>query len=422
VEPVLSAQFTTVTGCRACGAAPLEPILSLGLSPLANALIHPQACERPEPRYPLDVLRCPACSLVQLSISVAPELLFREYVYLSSVSDAFVAHARALAEHVIKRRMLGTTSLVVEIASNDGYLLQHYRARGIPVLGIEPARNVAHIARQQRGVETVEEFFGCDLATRLAAEGRADVIHANNVLAHVPDLNDVLAGLRLLLKDDGEVIIEVPSLCDMVERREFDTIYHEHVFYFSLTALTRAFARQGLRVTDVEHLGMHGGSLRVFARRSDIPGGLETDATAGVASMLDAEHAWGVDTPQRYGRFTDDVTRLKHKLVDLVRDLKREGHPIAAYGAAAKGTTLLNYCGLGPNEIDYVVDRSPLKQGLLTPGTQLAIYPPEKLIEMMPDFVLLLVWNFADEVMAQQAEYRRRGGRFIVPLPEPRIV
>jgi SAM-dependent methyltransferase len=422
VEPVLSAQFTTVAGCRACGAAPLEPILSLGLSPLANALIHPQARERPEPRYPLDVLRCPACSLVQLSISVAPELLFREYVYLSSVSDAFVAHARAIAEHVINRRRLGTTSLVVEIASNDGYLLQHYRARGIPVLGIEPARNVARIARQQRGVETVEDFFGCDLATRLAAEGRADVIHANNVLAHVPDLNDVLAGLRLLLKDDGEVIIEVPSLCDMVERLEFDTIYHEHVFYFSLTALNRAFARQGLRVTDVEHLGVHGGSLRVFARRSDGLGGLETDGTAGVASMLDAEHAWGVDTPQRYGRFMGDVARLKHKLVDLVRDLKRQGRPIAAYGAAAKGTTLLNYCGLGPNELDYVVDRSPLKQGLLTPGTQLAIYPPERLIEMMPDFVLLLVWNFADEVMAQQAEYRRRGGRFIVPLPEPRIV
>jgi SAM-dependent methyltransferase len=399
------------------------PILTLGSSPLANALVRPEAREQPEARYPLEVLRCPACSLVQLSISVAPELLFRDYVYLSSVSEAFVAHARGLVEQVVRSRRWDADSLAIEIASNDGYLLQHYRAHGIKVLGIEPARNIARIARDQRGIETIEEFFGHESAARLAADGRrADVIHANNVLAHVPDLNGVLAGMRLLLKDDGEAIVEVPSLRDMIDRLEFDTIYHEHVFYFSLSALERAFARAGLEIVDVEHLEVHGGSLRLFARRRDRQRATHSERTKRVVAMLEAEHAWGVDTPQRYGRFQDDVAGLKRKLVDLVGDLKREGHAIAAYGAAAKGTTLLNYCGLGRSELDYVVDRSPAKQGLLTPGTQLAIHPPDKLLETMPDYVLLLVWNFADEVIAQQAEYRRRGGRFIVPVPEPHIV
>jgi SAM-dependent methyltransferase len=420
--PVLSAEATEITACRACGAAPLAAVLSLGSLPLANALERPNGRNAPQPRYPLEVLRCPACSLVQLSISIAPEILFREYVYLSSISEAFLSHARALVERVINTRSWDTSSLVVEVASNDGYLLQNYRGRGIPVLGIEPARNIARVARD-RGIETIEEFFGRGLAARLAAEGRrADVIHANNVLAHVPDLNGVLAGMRLLLKPDGEAIVEVPWLCDMVDRVEFDTIYHEHLFYFSLTALARAFARQGLTIVDVEHLGVHGGSLRVFARRSDAATAAQADGRARVAEMLAMERAWGVDEPQRYARFQDDVGRRKAKLVELIHDLKRQGRSIAAYGASAKGTTLLNYCGLGADEIAYVVDRSPMKQGQLTPGTRLAIDRPEKLLETTPDYVLLLVWNFADEVIAQQAEYRRRGGRFIVPLPEPRIV
>jgi SAM-dependent methyltransferase len=421
--PPSASEITAMTACRACASAPLMPVLSLGISPLANALTRPDAIGRPEPRYPLDVVRCPSCSLVQLSISVAPELLFREYLYLSSVSDAFLAHARAIVERILGMRKWDSSSLVVEIASNDGYLLQSYQAHGIPVLGIEPARNIARIAREQRGIETIEEFFGPDLAARLAAEGCcADVIHANNVLAHVPDLPGVLAGMRLLLKPGGVAIVEVPSLRDMVDRIEFDTIYHEHLCYFSLTALVRAFAREALTIVDVEHLGVHGGSLRVFACRDDAPTWVRADRTSRVAEMLAAEQAWGVDTPQRYARFQDEVRSLKAKLVDLVRDLKRQGHSIAAYGAAAKGTTLLSYCGLGGGEIAYVVDRSPLKQGLTTPGVRLSIYAPEKLIETMPDYVLLLTWNFADEVMAQQAEYRRRGGRFIVPLPEPRIV
>ncbi len=420
--PVLSAEATEITACRACGAAPLAAVLSLGSLPLANALERPNGRNPPQPRYPLEVLRCPACSLVQLSISIAPEILFREYVYLSSISEAFLSHARALVERVIKARSWDSSSLVVEVASNDGYLLQNYRSRGIPVLGIEPARNIARVARD-RGIATIEEFFGRELAARLAAEGRrADVIHANNVLAHVPDLNGVLAGMRLLLKPDGEAIVEVPWLCDMVDRVEFDTIYHEHLFYFSLTALARAFARQGLTIVDVEHLGVHGGSLRVFARRSDAPTAAQADGRARVAEMLAGERSWGVDEPQRYAHFQDEVGRRKTRLVELIHDLKRQGRSIAAYGASAKGTTLLNYCGLGADEIAYVVDRSPMKQGQLTPGTRLAIYRPEKLLETTPDYVMLLVWNFADEVIAQQAEYRRGGGRFIVPLPEPRIV
>jgi C-methyltransferase C-terminal domain/Putative zinc binding domain/Methyltransferase domain len=423
VMPTPSAEVTTIAACRACGVEPLVPVLSLGLSPLANALVPPDAIERSEPRYPLDVVRCPACSLVQLSISIAPEMLFRDYVYLSSVSDGFVAHARALVERVVRMHDWGRAPLAVEIASNDGYLLQHYRAHGIPTLGIEPARNIAAIARRQRGIETIEEFFGCELAARLVAQGRrADVIHANNVLAHVPDLNGVLAGMRLLLNPEGMAIVEVPSLRDTMERVEFDTIYHEHLCYFSLTALMRAFARQGLTVVDVEHLSVHGGSLRVFARRSDTPASSDAPAAARVAAMLATEQAWGVDEPQRYDRFQGEVGRLKRRLLDLVGDLKAQGRSIAAYGASAKGTTLLNYCGLGADDIAYVVDRNPVKQGQLTPGTRIAIHPTQKLLDAMPDYVMLLAWNLADEVIAQQAEYRRRGGRFIVPLPEPRIV
>jgi SAM-dependent methyltransferase len=420
----LGAEFTTVTACRSCGAAPLISILSLGETPLANALVAAAAAStKPEPRYPLAVVRCGSCALVQLTVSVAPEILFRNYVYRSSFSDAFLAHAKEIAERTIVNRNWHGSRLVVEIASNDGYLLKNYRTHAIPVLGIEPARNIAQIAREQCGIDTIEDFFGRELAARLASEGRrADVIHANNVLAHVHDLNGVLGGIHTLLKQDGEAIIEVPYLLDMIDKIEFDTIYHEHLCYFSLTGLAAAFAREGLRIVDVEHLDVHGGSVRIFAHRTDAPGEPALSGVTRVAQMLAAEHHWGVADHGRYVRFAREVKSLKTKLVDLLRSLKAERHTIAAYGASAKGTTLLNFCGLGQGEIDYVVDRSTLKQGSLTPGTRLPIVPPERLLETRPDYVLLLVWNFAREVIAQQAEYREGGGRFIVPVPEPVVI
>lgn len=418
-----SAPFTTLTACRSCRSTSLRPVLSLGETPLANGLVDADDVNRPEPRYPLSVVRCEACTLVQLTVSVAPEILFRDYVYRSSFSDTFLAHARAVTERMIAGRDWRGSRLVVEIASNDGYLLKNYRAHAIPVLGIEPARNIARIAREENGVDTIEEFFGRDLAARLASKGwQADVIHANNVLAHVLELGGVLGGISTLLKPDGEAIIEVPYLLDMINHVEFDTIYHEHLCYFSLTALVAGLSREGLRVVDVEHLDVHGGSLRIFARRGDSPAEMHRAGLARVEQMLAAERDWGVAGTERYANFVCTVEELKQKLVNLIGALKREGRSVAAYGASAKGATLLNYCGVGSNEIDYVVDRSPLKHGRLTPGTHIPILPTEQLLQTQPDYVLLLVWNFAAEVIAQQAEYRQRGGHFIIPVPAPKVV
>jgi SAM-dependent methyltransferase len=422
MRPTPSSELTIIARCRACGSQTLAPLLSLGMTPLANALRPASATGETERNYPLEVVRCEPCSLVQLTVSVSPEMLFRDYVYLTSFSDEFLAHSRAIVDRVIAMRNWSGDRLAVELGSNDGYLLQYYLARGIPVLGIEPARNIARIAREN-GIETIEEFFGRDLGARLASRGRrADVLHANNVLAHVPDLNGVLAGIRAILKPDGIAILESPSLRDMIDKIEFDTIYHEHLCYFSLTALVAAFARQGLVIVDAEHLAIHGGSLRVFARRDNALPVLNEAGPIRVAAMLEEERAWGVKDADRYARFSGHVLQIKASLVEMIRRLRRNGRSIAAYGASAKGATLLNYCGLGPGDIDYVVDRSTVKQGHLTPGTGLVIHPPNKLLETMPDYVLLLVWNFADEVMAQQAEYRHRGGRFIVPIPDPKIV
>ena len=417
-----TSEVTRISACRACGARELAPVISLGHTPLANALLTADAAETRERLYPLEVVRCEACSLVQLTVSVSPEILFRRYPYQTSFSDAFVRHARDSVEELLATLSWHGDRLAVEIASNDGYLLQFYRDAGIPVLGIEPAENIAKVA-QDRGIETITQFFGRDLGAQLAAQGRrADVVHANNVLAHVPDLNGVLAGIRSLLKADGLAAIETPWLCDMVDRIEFDTIYHEHLYYFSLTALVTIFAAQGLRIVDVRHLDVHGGSLRVFAQRDDAPSTVPAEAGDRVRQLLAAENEWGVAQEIRYARFADDVTQLKGKLMELLRSLRAQGRSIAAYGASAKGTTLLSYCGLTRADIEYVVDRSTIKQGMLTPGTRLPIEAPAKLLERMPDYVLLLVWNFADEVIAQQSEYRRRGGRFIIPLPDPKIV
>ena len=404
--------------CRSCGFLPLAPVLSLGSTPLANALRDASAPGAPESRFPLELAHCPACSLVQITTEVPPDDLFRDYVYFSSFSDTMLRHAAELALRVTHEEQLGPESLVVEAASNDGYLLKNYAGAGVQVLGVEPARNVARVAVERHGIPTRAEFFGRELATQLVAEGlRADVFHAHNVLAHVPDLNGFVAGIRTLLKPTGVAVIEAPYVKDMLDHCEFDTIYHEHLCYFSLTALDRCFRRHGLIIRDVERVPIHGGSLRLFAA----PAESVNAVSPRVTFLLAEETWWGVGTLDPYRAFAERVAEIRRTLRALLDQLKAEGKRIAAYGASAKGSTLLNFCGIGPETLDFVVDRSTAKQGKLTPGTGLRIYAPDKLLEEMPDYTLLLTWNFADEILRQQAEYRARGGRFIVPVPLPRV-
>lgn len=410
--------MNTSLECRSCGEPDLQMVLSLGHMPLANALISAEQLDQPESTYPLDLAFCANCSLVQITETVPPEKLFRDYLYFSSFSDAMLRHAQGIVERVLEGRSLGPNSLAVEIGSNDGYLLQYYKQAGIPVLGIEPAINIARVARDERGIRTLTDFFGAETAQRLLEQGeRADVVHANNVLAHVPDLNGFVRGLRLLLKPDGIAIIEVPYVKDLIDRCEFDTIYHEHLCYFSLTALDQLFECHGLAIQKVERLTIHGGSLRVFATK-----GFGAEKGESVCELLAEEAAWGVDKLDFYQGFASRVEELKRSLRSFIVNLKQERKGLAAYGAAAKGSTLLNYFQIGCNELDFVADRSTYKHGRYMPGVRLPIHPPQRLLEEMPAYVLLLTWNLADEILEQQAEYRKRGGRFIIPIPDLRVV
>lgn len=408
--------------CRSCQGEVLLPVLSLGNLPLANAFLTDEQLPLPEETFPLELVFCPRCTLVQITETISPERLFREYLYLSSFSDTVLENAQNIANILSVRCSLGPESLVAEVASNDGYLLKNYHHRGIPVLGIEPAENIARIARE-RGIPTIDKFFNLELAEDLRDQGvAADVIHANNVIAHVADLHGVVAGLALLVKPDGVIVVENHYVKDLIDQVEFDAIYHEHLCYYSVTSFQNLFAQHGLRLVDVERLPIHGGSLRVYFQREDGPCSLEAESGQRVAALLEEEKCWGVDQFGFYQDFGRKVEHLRAGLLSLLDRIKLDGKRIAVYGASAKSTTLLNYFGIGKEALDFVADRSTIKQGRYTPGVHLPILPPAALLDRQPDFVLLLTWNFAAEIMAQQAEYRRRGGKFIVPIPELKVV
>ena len=406
-----------ITTCRASGSSDLRPFLDLGTTPLADALVRPEDLDRPEARFPLQLAFCPESALVQITEDVPEDQLFVDnYLYFSSFSDHLLRHSREHALALIQQRRLGSEHLVVELASNDGYLLKNFVEAGVPVLGIDPAPDQA-AAANEIGVATMQEFFGLSLAEKLVADGiRADVILANNVFAHIPDINDFTAGMKALLADDGVIHIENPYVRDLIEHCEFDTIYHEHFYYHSCTSIDRQMRRHGLWLNDVEYFGdLHGGTLRWHI-------GHHENRSATVERYLADEQAAGLDTFEYYEAFAARVEGVKRDLLDLLGELKADGRSIAAYGAAAKGATLLNYVGIGTDLVDFVVDRNVHKQGLHMPGTHQPIRDVAALVEEQPDFVLLLAWNFRDEIIAQQADYVAAGGRFIVPVPAPEIL
>jgi SAM-dependent methyltransferase len=405
--------------CRLCG-QPLEHTFAdLGTAPPANGFRRPKDRGKAERRFPLHARVCGECRLVQLDVFQPPEEIFTDYVYFSSYSDTWRAHAGDYAEKMIARLGLGAAHQVVELASNDGYLLRHFKAAGIPVLGVEPAANVARVAMDEHGIPTLVRFFGEAAARDMMADGQsADLLTANNVLAHIPDLHDFVEGMRLVLAADGVATIEFPHLLRLIAGKQFDTIYHEHFSYFSLATARRALEAHGLRVFHVEELPTHGGSLRLFACHQGGP--YPTEET--VEALIAAERAAGLEDLDTYRAFDAAVKTAKRQLPDFLADVRDRGVSIAGYGAPAKGNTLLNYCGVGPELLPYTVDVSPHKQGLLMPGSGIPVHAPEHLRQTRPDYVLVLPWNLIDEITHQMADVREWGGRFVVPIPEVRIL
>ncbi len=405
--------------CRFCDAPLTETLADLGLTPFSNSFIAPEQAGAMEPFYPLHAYVCSQCRLVQLEEFESPSHIFSDYIYFSSYSESWLRHAEAYVTMMNRRFGLGAGSRVVEVASNDGYLLQYFQRLGVQVLGVEPAINVA-AAAEQKGVPSEVAFFGKATAERLKAEGKsADVMAANNVLAHVPDIKDFVRGFAVLLKPDGVVTMEFPHLLRLMAETQFDTIYHEHFSYLSLHVVQRIFAHAGLRVFDVEQLPTHGGSLRVFACHD---GSTAHAATPNLAAVLADEQAAGLEKAAAYAAFASQVIDTKCALLRFLVDARAEGKTIAAYGAPAKGNTLLNYCGVGPELVAFTVDRSPHKQGRLLPGTRIPVRAPEAITEAKPDYLLILPWNLKEEIMAQMAGIKEWGGQFVVPIPMAQVV
>ncbi len=418
-EPSSRTAGASAPSCRLCAAPLRHTFVDLGMSPLANSFLTAEQLEEKEPFYPLHVLVCGSCFLVQLEEFERPEKIFSDYVYFSSFSPSWVRHAKNYTEQMARRFGIDGNKLVVEIASNDGYLLQHFVADGVPVLGIEPAANVAAEARK-KNVPTLVEFFGSELAKRLAAEGkRADLLLGNNVLAHVPALRDFVAGLGILLKPQGVITMEFPHLLSLIQQNQFDTIYHEHFSYFSLAVVERLFREHGLVIFDVEELPTHGGSLRIFARHGS---DASKPVTAAIERLKEKERSAGLESMTAYEAFAARVKECKRALVEFVKQVKRGGKKIAGYGAPAKGNTLLNYCGIGRDLLDYTVDVSPHKQGRYLPGTHIPVYAPEKLWETRPDYVLILPWNLRDEIMPANSSIHEWGGKFVTPIPSVEVL
>lgn len=407
--------MSAISNCRICGESNLSTFLELGTLPHSDGLLREEDLEKPEPKYPLDVVFCENCSLVQILHTVPPSELFGDdYPYFSSFIDALLVHSRKNVHEIIETRGLTEDSFVIELASNDGYLLQYYKEKGISVQGIDPAKGPVEAARE-KGIPTIQEFFSLELAEKLAAEGmQADVIHGNNVLAHVPDTNGFVAGIAKLLKEDGTAVIEAPYVKDLIEHCEFDTIYHQHLCYFSMTAVNELCRRNGLFLNHIVHLDIHGGSMRMFI-------GKQEKVSDEVKNTLAEEKALGLTELAYYQDFSARVAAVGAGLRAMLTELKSRGKSIVGYGAAAKGAIMMNYAGVGTETLEFVADKNVHKQGRFTPGLHVPIVDPARILEMQPDYVLILPWNFKEEIMSQQSEYRKRGGKFIIPIPFPHI-
>ncbi len=406
------------TGCRFCNANLTKIFVDLGMSPLSNSFLTADMLKKEEKFYPLQALVCDKCFLVQLPEIESPENIFDNYAYFSSFSDTWLKHSENYVNAMLERFSFDSNSLVVEIACNDGYLLQYFKKKGIPVLGIEPAANVAKVA-EQKGIPTIVKFFSVKTANELLNEKKnADLIAGNNVLAHVPNLNDFVEGMRILLKPNGVITMEFPHLLQLIQKNQFDTIYHEHFSYFSLFTVQKVFSEHNLTIFDVEELDTHGGSLRIFARHTKNE---TSPVSERVSKLIDNEKKFGLTNISTYTKFSEKCKAVKQSIREFFISAKNEGKKVVCYGAAAKGNTLLNYCGIGTDFVDYVVDRSPHKQGMFLPGTHIPITKPEKTRDTKPDYLVILPWNLKDEITKQMSYIRDWGGKFVIPIPEVKI-